>query len=91
MQKKVFIDTLAEKLSLPKKQVRAMLDTFLETLTETLAKGDSMSFLGFGRFSVKKRSAREGRNPQTGKPLHIAAKKVVNFKAGKALKKSVNS
>ena len=61
----------------------------LEAIKKALKKGDKVTFIGFGTFSVVKRSARTGRNPQTGKPIKIKAKKVPKFTAGKALKDSV--
>ena len=62
----------------------------LDALTGSLAKGDAVTLVGFGTFSVAERAARTGRNPQTGKPLQIAAKKVAKFKAGKGLADAVN-
>ncbi len=62
----------------------------VDTVTESLKKGDTVSLVGFGTFSVKERAARTGRNPQTGEPIQISAAKVPTFKAGKALKDSVN-
>jgi len=62
----------------------------LEAVTGALKKGDSVSLVGFGTFAVKERAAREGRNPQTGQTIQIAAAKVPGFKAGKALKDAVN-
>ncbi|HOJ51836.1 MAG TPA: HU family DNA-binding protein [Syntrophales bacterium] len=61
----------------------------LDTITEALKKGDSVTLVGFGTFKVAKRAARTGRNPQTGKPLKIKAKKVPKFTAGKKLKEAV--
>jgi len=61
----------------------------LDTITEALKKGDSVTLVGFGTFKVAKRAARTGRNPQTGKPLKIKAKKVPKFSAGKKLKEAV--
>lgn len=60
-----------------------------ETLTDALRKGESVTLVGFGTFKVAKRAARTGRNPQTGKPLKIKAKKVPKFTAGKKLKEAV--
>jgi DNA-binding protein HU-beta len=62
----------------------------IECITETLKKGDSLSLIGFGTFSVKERAARQGRNPRTGETIQIKAAKVPSFKAGKALKDAVN-
>lgn len=71
---------------MPKKQ----LVPFVETTKETLAKKESIQLIGFGTFSISERSARTGRNPQTGKEIQIAAKNVAKFKAGKALDESIN-
>ena len=76
-------------LGITKKQSAAAVDAMISAIKKALAKGDKVSLVGFGSFSVKKRAAREGRNPRTGKPLKIPAKKVPVFKAGKALKESV--
>ena len=62
----------------------------VDTVTDSLKKGDSVALVGFGTFSVKERAARTGRNPQTGQTIEISAAKVPTFKAGKALKDSVN-
>ncbi|HVO67400.1 MAG TPA: HU family DNA-binding protein [Syntrophales bacterium] len=64
-------------------------NAFLEAIKKSLKKGNKVTLVGFGTFSVSKRSARTGRNPQTGKPIKIAAKKVPKFTAGKALKDAV--
>jgi DNA-binding protein HU-beta len=77
------------KTGITKKQAAAAVGTILDSVKDALAAGDRVSLVGFGSFSVKKRAAREGRNPRTGKPLKIPAKKVPVFKAGKALKDSV--
>ncbi len=66
-------------------------DAVLDAIKEELAAGNTLSLIGFGTFSVGERAARTGRNPQTGKKLKIAAKKVVKFKPGKALKEGVNN
>jgi len=66
------------------------LDAFIEAVSGALKKGDRISLVGFGSYSVAERSAREGRNPQTGKTIKIAAKKVVKFKAGSELAELVN-
>ncbi|KPQ29719.1 MAG: DNA-binding protein HU-beta HupB [Halomonas sp. HL-93] len=62
----------------------------MESVTDSLKKGDSVSLVGFGTFAIKERAARTGRNPQTGQPIQISAAKVPSFKAGKALKDAVN-
>lgn len=88
MTKQDLIDKVAEE-GMTKKQAAAAVNAVLDAISGALASGDKVSLVGFGSFSVKKRAAREGRNPQTGKPLKIKAKKVPVFKAGKALKDSV--
>jgi len=77
------------KATCSKAEAGKAVKAFLETIKKALKKGDKVTLVGFGTFSVVKRSARTGRNPQTGKPIKIAAKKVPKFTAGKALKDSV--
>ena len=72
-----------------KKTAEDAVKCVLSSITAALKKGESVTLVGFGTFKVAKRSARNGRNPQTGKPIKIAAKKVPKFTAGKALKESV--
>lgn len=88
MTKQDLVNEVAD-LGITKKQSAAAVDAMISAIKKALAKGDKVSLVGFGSFSVKKRAAREGRNPRTGKPLKIPAKKVPVFKAGKALKDSV--
>lgn len=90
MTKDEFIKTVASKLDVPNTQANECLNVMLETITKALSKGDNIQFVGFGTFSVKKRAAREGRNPQTGAKIKIAARKVVHFSVGKKLKEAVN-
>ncbi len=75
---------------LSKADAKRAIDAFINVTTEALKKGDRLSLIGFGSFSISKRSARTGRNPQTGKEIQIAAKNVVKFKAGAELSKAVN-
>lgn len=72
-----------------KKQAAAAVDAVISSIKGALKKGDKVSLVGFGSFSVKERKARTGRNPQTGKPMKIKAKKVPAFSAGKGLKEAV--
>ncbi len=72
-----------------KKEAEAVVDTILETIIKALKKGNKVTLIGFGTFSVTKRAARKGRNPQTGKEMKIAAKKVPKFTPGKGLKAAV--
>jgi len=77
------------KSTCTKAEAEKAVTAVLETIKKALKKGDKVTLVGFGTFSVAKRSARTGRNPQTGKPIKIKAKKVPKFTAGKALKDSV--
>lgn len=79
------IDAIASKSGLSKADSKKALDAFTAAVSGALKKGDRVSLVGFGSWSVTKRSARTGRNPQTGKEIKIAAKKVVKFKAGAEL------
>ena len=88
MTKQDLVTVVAES-GMTKKEAAAAIDAILDTIKDALADGDKVSLVGFGSFSVKKRKAREGRNPRTGKPLKIPAKTVPVFKAGKALKDAV--
>jgi DNA-binding protein HU-beta len=88
MNKVELINEVA-KATCSKAEAGKAIDAFLGAVKKALKKGDKVSLIGFGTFSVAKRSARKGRNPQTGAPLKIAAKKVPKFKAGKALKDAV--
>lgn len=91
MNKAELIDAVAESADLPKASATRAIDAVLDSITAALRAGDSVSLVGFGAFTVKERPARTGRNPQTGESIQIAAAKVPGFKAGKALKDSVNS
>ena len=90
MTKTEFIDEVAERAGLSKKDASAAVDAVLETIEGALKRGSDVTFSGFGKFSVSARSAREGRNPATGEKINIAASKVPKFTAGAALKKAVN-
>lgn len=90
MNKAELIDAMANGAGISKADAKKALDAFIENTTKSLKKGDRVALVGFGSFSVSKRSARTGRNPQTGKEIKIAAKKVVKFKAGADLSNSVN-
>ncbi len=90
MTKTEFIDEVAERAGLSKKDAAAAVDAVLETIEGALKRGSDVTFSGFGKFSVSARSAREGRNPATGEKIQIAASKVPKFTAGAALKKAVN-
>lgn len=90
MNKAELIDAMAAEAGLSKADAKRALDAFIDTTTGALKKGDRLSLVGFGSFSVSKRAARTGRNPQTGKEIKIAAKNVVRFKAGSELQGKVN-
>lgn len=90
MNKSELIEAIAASADIPKATAGRALDAVIESVTKTLAAGDSVTLVGFGTFAVKERAARTGRNPQTGKAINIAAAKIPGFKAGKALKDAVN-
>ncbi len=85
MNKGDLIDAIAKGAGITKVQSQEALETVTKSITAALKKGDKVTLVGFGTFSVSKRSARVGRNPQTGKAIQIKAKKVAKFKAGKEL------
>ncbi len=90
MNKAELIDAMASDAGLSKADAQKALNAFVKATTGALKAGDRLSLVGFGSFSVSTREARTGRNPQTGKEIQIAAKKVVKFKAGTELSDSVN-
>ena len=85
MNKAELISKIADDAGVTKTQANAALDSFVEAVTKTLKGGGKVTLVGFGTFSVSKRAARNGRNPQTGAVIKIKAKKVARFKAGKEL------
>jgi DNA-binding protein HU-beta len=85
MNKAELISKLADDAGITKTQANAALDSFVAAVTKTLKGGGKVTLVGFGTFSVSKRAARNGRNPQTGAVIKIKAKKVAKFKAGKEL------
>ena len=89
MNKAQLIDAMAAKSGLTKADAKKSLDAFIEATGEALKSGDRVALVGFGSFSVSTRSARSGRNPQTGKVIDIPAKNVVKFKPGSELSESV--
>jgi DNA-binding protein HU-beta len=90
MNKAELIEQIASQSGLSKADSKKALDALTGAITGSLKKGDKISLVGFGSFSKSKRSARTGRNPQTGKTISIPAKNVVKFKAGKDLSDTVN-
>lgn len=89
MNKAQLIDAISEKSGLTKAASKKAIDAFISSSTKALKSGDKVALVGFGSFAVAQRSARTGRNPQTGKEIKISAKKVVRFKAGSELNDSV--
>jgi DNA-binding protein HU-beta len=85
MTKAELISKIAEDAGITKVAATAALDSFLESVAKTLKKGDKLTLVGFGTWSVSKRAARKGRNPFTGEAIKIKAKKVAKFKASKEL------
>ena len=85
MNKSELIQKIADDAGITKTQANATIDSFVEAVTKTLKGGGKVTLVGFGTFSVSKRAARNGRNPQTGAVIKIKAKKVARFKAGKEL------
>ncbi len=90
MNKAELVNAISEKASLSKKDAEKVLAAFTETVTESLTAGEKVQIVGFGSFEVVNRAARTARNPRTGEAVEIAASKAPAFKAGKALKDSVN-
>ena len=91
MNKTELVAAMAEQAGLSKKDAEAALKAFTDVVAEELKKGEKVQLVGFGTFEVSERAAREGRNPQSGEVMQIKASKAPKFKAGKALKDSVNA
>ena len=89
MNKSELIEVMAETADISRAAAGRALDGLVEAITDALKNGEQVSLVGFGTFSVKERSARSGRNPQTGETIQIAASRIPGFKAGKALKDAV--
>lgn len=89
MNKTELIKQVAQEANLTQKDATASVQAVLDQITQTLAKGDSVQLIGFGTFEVRERSARTGRNPQTGEEMFIPGGKTPAFKAGKSLKEAV--
>jgi DNA-binding protein HU-beta len=90
MNKADLIDRIAAGCGMSKTQAAAAIDTTVDSITGALKKGDRVALIGFGTFSISQRKARNGRNPQTGATIKIAARRVAKFTAGAELKKAVN-
>lgn len=91
MTKSELVANIAKDTGLTKADTDRVVRSFIENVTKALKKGDDVALVGFGTFSVRKRKARMGKNPQTGEALKIPAAKVAKFKAGKNLKDTVNN
>ena len=89
MNKAELIEAMANNAKISKADAKRALDSFIDTTSKALKKGDRVALVGFGSFSVSRRAARKGRNPQTGKEIQIKAKNVVRFKAGSELSAKV--
>ena len=90
MNKTELVAAIADKAEISKKDSEKALKAFIDVVSEEMKKGEKVQLVGFGTFEVSERAAREGRNPQTGKTMTIAACKAPKFKAGKALKDAIN-
>lgn len=90
MNKSELIDVVAASADISKTEATHAVDAMLDSITGALKNGDQVTLVGFGTFSIKQRAARTGRNPRTGEAIAIKAAKIPTFKAGKALKDSVN-
>lgn len=91
MTKQEFVDAVADKAGMSKRDAGEAVDAMLETITDALKKRDAITFTGFGKFSTSDRAARQGVNPRTGERVQIAATTVPKFTAGSALKSAVKS
>ena len=91
MNKTELVAAIAENAEISKKDAEKALNAFADVVAEELKKGEKVQLVGFGTFEVSERAAREGRNPQTGETMTLAACKAPKFKAGKALKDAVNA
>ncbi len=89
MNKRELIDEVSTKTGLTKRVSKETVDAVISTITDSLAREEKVTLVGFGIFQVRKRKAREGRNPQTGKEIQIPAKRVPKFRAGKNLREVV--
>lgn len=91
MTKSEFVDQIANRASLGKKEAGDAVDAMLDVIQETLSRGSDVTFSGFGKFHVAERGARQGVHPRTGQPIEIAASRVPRFTAGSGLKKAVKT
>lgn len=91
MTKSEFVDQVADKSGLSKRDAAKAVDAFLDSVQETLQSGDSVTFTGFGKFSPQRRNERQGVNPRTGEKVTIAAATVPKFSAGSGLKAALKN
>ncbi len=91
MNKSELIEALAQDINVPHREAAAITNTVIETMTEALAKGESIEIRGFGSFVIKKYESYEGRNPKTGKKIKVKPKRLPFFKVGKDLREKVNN
>ena len=91
MNKAELVAAIAGKTNVTKKMAEESVNAFVEVVTEEMKKGEKVQLVGFGSFEVRKRAARKGRNPQTNEEIKIPSSKAPVFKAGKALKDTVNA
>jgi DNA-binding protein HU-beta len=91
MNKTELVRTISEQIGLSLSNVNKTIDTMFQEITKALQKGDKVTFIGFGTFSISKRATRNGRNPKTGASIKISARNAPKFTPGKGLKSSVNS
>jgi len=90
MNKSDLVEKMAKDCDISKAVAEKALNSVMDAISEAMSAGDKVTLIGFGTFSVAERAAREGRNPQSGKTIKIAAKKVVKFKVGSKLADAVN-
>lgn len=90
MNKSELIEALAEKINVPIREAASITNTLIDTMSEALAKGDSIEIRGFGSFVVKEYDSYTGRNPKTGEKIKVSPKKLPFFKVGKDLREQVN-
>jgi len=91
MNKSELIEALAQEINIPHREAAAITNTVIETMTEALARGESIEIRGFGSFIIKEYNSYEGRNPKTGKKILVKPKKLPFFKVGKDLREKVNT
>jgi integration host factor beta subunit len=91
MKKADLVDAIAAKSGAPKAQVQQLVEDVFELMADALTRGEKIDLRGFGTFSVRDSAARTGRNPQTGEPISIPARRMPGFKPGKELKDRVNA